>query len=945
MTMRRLAAIVVADVAGYSRLMHANEESTHSRFTRIKAEVIEPAIAQHGGRIVKSTGDGFLAEFQSAVAAVRSAIQFQAGVPQITVGDVPEARLAFRVGIHIGDVIVEEHDVYGDGVNIAARLEGLAEAGGILVSDVVQENVRGRLDAHFEDLGAQQVKNIARPIHVFRVIATVTPTSSSAPQPLTLPDKRLMPPPKPFVGVPPRIANFTGRDAEFNRLGAILLGGRLAAVTQVTASRTAETDRVAVQGLGGVGKTSFAVEYACRYRDLYAGVWWCPAETRIGLMTSLAGLATELDAAAANETDIEKAAKAALRLLSEQRATFLLVYDNVESPEDIADFLPVSGAHVLLTSRFTDWSGWAEEVALDVLPPVEAVAFLESRAGRQDASGAAMLAAALGRLPLALDHAAAYCKRTQMSFAAYSKKADRHLFAAPRGASYPRSVAATFNLAILEAVTHCAPAEPLIAYLAQCAPERIPITLIDGAVADEAERAEALLALAEVSLVGHDLFEDGTPALTVHRLVQAVARRRAEESGAAATAVERIVLRLAAIYPNDGNRNPASWPLCAQLTPHLLARCETDAASAIISPEQAKLLRRAGSYFQGRGAYSEAEPLFSTALVIGENALGPEHPDTAMSLNDFADLLHEQGDLGAARPLIERAVAIYEKTLGPEHPYAATSLSNFARLLQAEGDLAGARPLFERAVAIYEKTLGHEHPHTARCLNNLGLLLLEIGDLAGARPLCERSLGVCERVLGPQHPDTARSLINFARLLQAEGDLAGARPLFERALAILERALGPEHPHTARSLNNLGLLLHEVGDLDAARPLYERALAICEKALGPEHPDTGRCQSHFARLLIDTDHADAALALAKAALTTHERALGRNHRWTADSAGVTADALAAIGSADRLTRHDCHGRKESHRSSRTRGTVLEADLFSAAARDSPNPLGSVRSSG
>src|SRR5262245_11125394 len=341
----------------------------------------------------------------------------------------------------------------------------------------------------------------------------------------------LEPPPRPFIGVPPRIASFTGRADELDRLDAILMRDKPATVTQ------ASVGRAAVQGMGGVGKTSLAVEYAHRFRGLYAGVCWCPAEMRTGLLSALATLAVTLGVATAEEADVEKAAKAVLRRLAEQRVTWLLVYDNAPAPDAIADLLPSAGARVLITSRFSDWSELADEVALDVLSPGDAVALLESRTARSDAVGAKMLAEALGRLPLALDHAAAYCKRTQMRFADYATKASNLIDAAPRGAGYPRSVAATFDLAITEAVTQCQVAEALMRYLAQCAPERIPMALVEGAVENEVERMEALAALVEVSLVRHDPFEDGTPAVTVHRLVQAVARARSEANGSAQNAV------------------------------------------------------------------------------------------------------------------------------------------------------------------------------------------------------------------------------------------------------------------------------------------------------------------------------------------------------------------------------------------------------------------------
>jgi tetratricopeptide (TPR) repeat protein len=745
------------------------------------------------------------------------------------------------------------------------------------------------------------------------------------------------PPPRPFVGVPPSLASFTGREAELDRLDAILTGGRVAAVTQATGAPAAQIGRAAVQGMGGVGKTSLAVEYACRYRDLYAGVWWCPAATRFGLLTSLAGLAKELGAAATAEADIEKAAKAGLRRLAEQRATFLLVYDNVANPEAIADLLPASGARVLVTSRFVDWSGWAEELALDVLPAAEAVAFVENRAGRQDRAGAAVLAEALGRLPLALDQAAAYCKRTQMGFAAYAARAEKLIAAVPRGASYPRSVAATFDLAIAEAVAECAGAEPLMGYLAACAPERIPMALVEGAIPDAAERVVALLALSDVSLVRHDPFEEGTPAVTVHRLVQVAGRARAEARGGAVLAAEHVVERLAAIYPNDGYNNPASWPLCAQLTPHLLARCEQNAAGCAGTEGQADLLDRAGSYFHGHAAYTRARLLYERALAIHEQALDPSHPEIAASLHNLADLLRDQGDPAAARSLYERALTIREQALGPSHPETAASLlgladvlrdhgdfstarllieraltiheeafgpgnpvtgaslGNLASLLQDQGDLAAARPLFERALAIYEKVSGPEHPDTARSLNNLAVLLLAQRDLAAARPPLERALAINEKVLGSEHPDTATSLNNLARLLRDQSELAAARPLFERALTVREKALGPGNPVTAASLGNLASLLQDQGDLAAARPLFERALAIYEKVSGPEHRNTAVSLNNLARVLQDQGDRAGARPLFERALAIHAKALGPEHPDTRRTQSNLAQLLRAAG--------------------------------------------------
>src|SRR5215469_12522437 len=188
---RRLAAILAADVAGYSRLMGADEEGTHERVQVHLGELVNPKINEHRGRIVKNTGDGFLAEFASVVDAVRCAVEIQRGMAERNAGTPPEKRIEFRIGINLGDVIVETHDIFGDGVNVAARLERLAEPGGVLISNTVHDQVGDRLPFTFENLGEQQVKNITRPVRVYRVqedAATIAPPLAT-PVRLPLPDK------------------------------------------------------------------------------------------------------------------------------------------------------------------------------------------------------------------------------------------------------------------------------------------------------------------------------------------------------------------------------------------------------------------------------------------------------------------------------------------------------------------------------------------------------------------------------------------------------------------------------------------------------------------------------------------------------------------------------------------------------------------------------------
>src|SRR6266436_1646150 len=185
---RRLVAILAADVAGYSRLIERDEEGTLRRLKSPRAEVIDPKIAEHRGRIVKTTGDGVLVEFASVVDALRCAAELQATMAERNAPLPPDQRIEFRIGVHQGDIVVEGDDIFGDGVNVAARLEGLAEPGGISISARVQEDAAGRLDLAFEDMGEQVLKNISRPVRVCR---TEKPPPEPSPTRVTSPSPPL----------------------------------------------------------------------------------------------------------------------------------------------------------------------------------------------------------------------------------------------------------------------------------------------------------------------------------------------------------------------------------------------------------------------------------------------------------------------------------------------------------------------------------------------------------------------------------------------------------------------------------------------------------------------------------------------------------------------------------------------------------------------------------
>lgn len=218
---RRLAAVLAADVVGYSRLMGLDEEGTHERLKEHLNELARPKMAEHGGRLIKSTGDGVLVEFPSVLEAMRCAVAVQRGMVERNADVAEDRRLAFRIGINVSDIIIEPEDIYGDGVNIAARLEALAEPNGICISRAVYEQVRDRLPYAFRDMGEQKVKNIARPLHVMALTAAAI-TALPAVGPIFAPT-RSKPWPVPVSATAPSATPLVAANEGAPRLSIVVL--------------------------------------------------------------------------------------------------------------------------------------------------------------------------------------------------------------------------------------------------------------------------------------------------------------------------------------------------------------------------------------------------------------------------------------------------------------------------------------------------------------------------------------------------------------------------------------------------------------------------------------------------------------------------------------------------------------------------------------------------
>jgi tetratricopeptide (TPR) repeat protein len=674
-----------------------------------------------------------------------------------------------------------------------------------------------------------------------------------------------------IFGVPARNPNFTGRKERLNVLRGLLRARQVGAVIQASA----------IHGLGGVGKTQLAIEYAHRYAADYDLVWWVPAELPLAIPGRLAALALRLGLP---QLDDQEAQLSVLFDELARRERWLLIYDNAEQPRDLVPYRPPAGSgHVLVTSRNPAWGAMATLLEVEALPRAEALAFLRARTDAEEAA-ANELAETLGDLPLALEQAAAYLEQTRTSVPDYLgllEERTGELLELGELPDHPDTVATTWALSLAQAQAETPAAKDLLALCAFLAPDDIPRRLLPehAALLPEALQRAAADRLAYNRVVGalsrYSLVTATQDSLALHRLVQAWARARLDRHDQQHWAAVAVQLVWAA-FPPDAD-DPETFPTCARLLPHALAAADQASRLAADPRGTAGLLTEVGAYLWRRVEPGQAWHLFERALAIFETQLGPDHPDTARSLNNLGNALRLRGELPAARAYYERALAIFETRLGPDHPDTARCLNNLGAVLGGLEELSAARDAHQRAQHILEARLGAHDLDTTRNLDNLGLVLRRLGQLDVARDAHQRALAIREARLGPNHPDVARSLDNLGLVLRRLGQLDAARNVHQRALTIREARLAPDHPHRAHALSSLGNVVYQLGDVPAARSYYEQALDIYKAGLGAEHPDAASTLVNLGSVLRDLGDLPAARAAFERALAIFQQRLGPDH--------------------------------------------------------------------
>ena len=687
---------------------------------------------------------------------------------------------------------------------------------------------------------------------------------------------------------------FTGREDILTRIHTILTAEKTAAVSQPPA----------ISGLGGIGKTQTAVEYAYRYRDDYQAVLWVQANTHEILISGFVALAGHLNLPEKNAQDQSQAVHAVKRWL-EQHSEWLLIFDNADDLSVVDTFLPSalagSNGHILFTTRTHTMSGRAQRIEVKEMPVDEGALFLLRRTdllapdtpfssiAEAVRTAATAIVEAVDGLPLALDQAGAYIEETGCSLSHYlelyqTRRKELHLRRSKQPEGHPEPVATTWSLSFQKIEQASPVAADLLRFCAFLHPDAIPEEIItEGAqflspvlqsVANDLIKLdEAIGELLNYSLVRRHT--EGK-SLFVHRLVQAVLRDEMDPATQQQWA-ELTVQTISDLFPFGV---ATTWHLCERYLPHAILCVTYIKQWSIFSVEAAYLLHNTASYLDDRARYGEAEPLYQRALAISERLQGPDHPNTASNLNNLAVLYMNHGKYEQAEPLLQRAVAIRERVLGRDHPDTAQSFDNLATLYY-QWKFEQAEPFYQRALAIRERVLGPDHPDTAQSLDNLATLYSHQGKFEQAEPLHQRALAIRERVLGPDHPDTARSLNNLAVLYSNQGKFEQAKSLLQRALSNRERVLGPDHPDTAQSLDNLASIYKEQGKYKQAESLHQRALAINERVLGPDHPNTARKLSNLASLYVRQGKYEQAESLCRRALAIYERMLGPDHPNTA----------------------------------------------------------------
>ncbi|AFY41720.1 Tetratricopeptide TPR_1 repeat-containing protein [Nostoc sp. PCC 7107] len=735
-----------------------------------------------------------------------------------------------------------------------------------------------------------------------------------------------------------------GRDEELQNLHQLLQENN-----QVLTERSRSVAIAAILGMGGLGKTELALQYAMTQRENYkGGLCWLQAKVEDFSVQVVRFARTQLDLKPPEEFDLPAQVQYCWRNWRE--GDVLLVVDDVTDYQEIRPYLQGASFRfkVLMTTR-KKLGAAIKQLSLDVLQPDAALELLRSllaeTPGRieRELDVANQLCEWLGYLPLGLELVGRYLAKKQdlsllkMMGRLKQKRLEQPATVNPEAdMTAQRGIKAAFELSWQE----LAEDDNLLGcVLSLFATAPIPWNLVEQCLTEKDE--DELEEIRDDKLLNlHLLQRKGEGIYQLHPLLReffqskftgleqaeefkrsfcqvmvAVAQEipetpTLEEINAVSLAIPHIaeVANNLIQYVSDED---LIWPfvglsrfyqgqgLYTQAEPWR-AKCLSTVQNLLGDnhPDVATSLNNLAFLYQSQGKYDQAESLYLQALELYKRLLGDNHSSVALSLNNLAALYESQGKYHQAEPLHLQALELYKRLLGDNHPSVATSLHNLAYLYYSQGKYDQAEPLLLQALELDKRLLGDNHPHVAMSLNNLALLYKSQGKYDQAEPLFLQALELRQRLLGNNHPSVATSLHNLAYLYESQGKYDQAEPLLLQALELRQRLLGDNHPHVATSLNNLAYLYESQGRYDQAEPLYLQALELYKRLLGENHPHFAQSLHNLAGLYKSQGKYDQAEPLLLQALELDKRLLGDNHPDIATSLNNLASLYYSQGKYD-----------------------------------------------
>nr|WP_287250308.1 tetratricopeptide repeat protein [Moorena sp. SIO4E2] len=696
--------------------------------------------------------------------------------------------------------------------------------------------------------------------------------------------------------------HFVGRDAQLEQLH----------------QEFQQTDQLvicAIAGMGGVGKTELALQYALNNQHNYpGGLCWFPVRG-LDLGTQVVNFArTKLGLTIPDQLEFNQQVEYCWGHWPE--GTALIVLDDVPSfsndyKQKIQPYLPPAQSRfkVLVTSRQRPGRSY-QRIDLDVLSPEAALELLRSRSvaygqslvGKEridkELTEAEALCEWLGYLPLGLELVGRYLDiHPNLTIPKVQKRLEKKKLAAKAllyqteqgDITAQLGVAAAFELS-WEDLKDCPEAQKLGCRLSLFAPAPFDWFLVEKCVIETEdeeeweEEQEELEELRDSFLVNRNLLQlTEQQTYRLHQLIREFFQTKLAQLPEADGYKQSFCQVMVAVAKEIPDR-----PTFVQITeftpaiPHLV-EAATVLTDWLRDEDLLWPFAGVGRFYQGQGSYDQAEPWWEECLKVTKSRLGEEHPGVADSLNNLAGLYESMGRYDLAEPLYVQALEMYKQLLGQEHPYLALSLNNLAFLYESMGRYDQAEPLYLKALELSKHWLSEEHPVVATSVNNLAALYKAQGRYDLAEPLFVQALEIRKYRLGHDHPDVADSLNNLAGLYQSLGRYHDAEPLLVQALDMTKHLLGEEHPSVAQSLNNLAGLYHSMGSYHEAEPLYGQALEIRKYRLGEDHPHVAESLNNLAALYKAQGRYDLAEPLFVQALKIRNHLLGEDHPDVANS--------------------------------------------------------------